>query len=231
MKSIKNVVCGIVLFGMSHLLTSCANEDSTDVNQDRIYAEYELSYDKNQDKTFASAIFRFGNPTGTQLELTAPSQVTFNGDIIPFDQTFSYYRKEYAGNVTGGTFVFTDADGLTFTNTVSSTRTIAFPVVMDTIHNSGSYTLQWIGDSVVANERVDVWLDGPQQNNAEYFTQYLVNTNNVILAANQLQALGIGSTNCTMERIWEQTATGVTGAGGKVRVKYKALNRTVQVAQ
>lgn len=219
------------MFAMSNLFPSCANEDSTNVNQDRIYAEYELYYDKNQDKTFASAIFRFGHATGTQLELSAPSEVTFNGDVIPFDQAFSYYRKEYAGNVTSGTFVFTDTEGHTFTNTVSSTRTIAFPAAFDTIHSANSYNLVWVGDSIIADERVDVWLDGPNQNNAEYFMQYVVNTNSVVLAANQLQALGNGTTTCSMERVWEQNAVGVTGAGGKVRVKYKALNATVQVVQ
>lgn len=231
MKSPKHLICGIALFAMSTLITSCANEDSTDVNQDRIYAEYELFYDANTDKTYASAIFRFGNATGTQLELTAPSEVKFNGDVIPFDATFSYYRKEYAGRITAGTFVFTNTDGVSFTNAVASTRTIAFPANMDTIHNTNSYTFVWIGDSIVANERADLWMDGPLQNNAEYFTQYLVNTNSIVLPANRLQALGVGTTNCTLERIQEDTATGVTSAGGKIRLKYKAVNAVVQVVQ
>jgi hypothetical protein len=211
------------------LFVGCARENSTDVNQDRIYAEYELFYDKNTDKTYASAIFRFGNATGTQLELSSPSEVRFNGDVIPFDPAFAYYRKEYAGLVTSGTFVFTRTDGVSHSNSVASTRTIAFPASLDTIHNSNSFTLVWLGDSVVANERVDLWMDGPLQNNAEYFGQWLPNTTSIVLAANKLQALGVGSTSCTMERVWETTATDVTGAGGKVRVKYKALNLTVQV--
>jgi hypothetical protein len=227
--SSNNVLKVIAMLFIALTFTSCANEDSSGVDQDRIYAEYELYYDANTDKTYASAIFRFGHATGTQLELTAPSQVKFNGDVIPFDATFSYYRKEYAGLVTSGTFVFTDTEGNSFTNSVSSTRTIAFPASLDTIHNANSFTLAWTGDNVVANERVDVWMDGPLQNNAEFFTQYLVNTNSMVLAANQLQQLGTGNTNCTMERIWEETAVGVTGAGGKVRVKYKALNTTIQV--
>lgn len=226
-----NVLKGIVVLFIAVTFTSCANEDSSGVNQDRIYAEYELFYDANTDKTYASAIFRFGHASGTQLELTAPSEVKFNGDVIPFDGTFSYYRKEYAGRITTGTFVFTDTDGNSFTNTVSSTRTIAFPAGLDTIHNTSSYSLTWIGDSIVQDERVDVWMDGPLQNNAEFFTQYLVNTNSIVLAANKLQALGLGTTTCTMERIWEQNAVGVTGAGGKVRTKYKAVNLAIQVVQ
>jgi hypothetical protein len=217
----------LCVFGITSFV-SCAKENSDDVNQDRIYAEYELYYDKNTDKTYASAIFRFGSATGTQLELTAPSDVKFNNDVIPFDPVFSYYLKEYSGRITSGTFTFTDTDGLIFTNPVSSMRTIAFPA-MDTIHSSNSYTLTWVGDSVVANERAELWMDGPLQNNAELFIQYTLNTNNFVLGANRLQALGVGTTACTLERIWETTATGVTGAGGKVRFKYRALNASVQV--
>lgn len=210
-------------------LISCAKENSNDVNQDRIYAEYELRYDANTDKTYASAIFRFGNATGTQLELSDPSTITFNGDAIPFDPVFSYYRKEYSGNITSGTFVFTNTEGTSFTNAVTNPRTVAFPAI-DTIHNANSYTLTWIGDSVVSNEHMDMWMDGPQQNNAEFFTQYTLNTHNLVLAANQLQNLGIGATTCTLERTWETSAGSVTGAGGKVRAKYKAHDITIQVA-
>jgi hypothetical protein len=225
-----HVLRGIVILFIAITVTRCASENSSDVNQDRIYAEYELFYNANTDKTYASVIFRFGNPSGTQLELTSPSEVTFNGDVIPFDQGFSYYRKEYSGNVTSGTFVFTDTEGNTFTNTVSTDRTLAFPAGLDTIHNANSYTMTWVGDSVVADEHVDLWMDGPQQNNIEYFMQNLLNTNSFVLAANKLQALGVGATNCSMERRWEQDAVGVTGAGGKVRVKYKAHDVTIQVA-
>src|SRR5262245_21459177 len=78
-------------------LSSCKKEDSDDVNQDKIYAEYELFYDKNTDKTYASAVFKFSNALGTNLQLTSPSEVKFNSDVIPWDPVFSYYRKEYAG--------------------------------------------------------------------------------------------------------------------------------------
>lgn len=217
----------LLLFGI-FMLASCAKENSNDVNQDRIYAEYELYYDKNADKTYASAIFRFGNATGTQLELTAPSEVKFNNDVIPFDPVFSYYRKEYAGLITTGTFTFTDTEGNSYTNTINPYKTIAFPAI-DTIHSNNSYTVTWVGDSLLANERVDLWIDGTMQNNSELFIQYTQGAKDVVLSASRLQNLGIGNATCVMDRIWETTATGVTSAGGKVRAKYRALNETAYV--
>lgn len=47
------------------LVASSAKEDSSDVNQNKIYCDYELFYNQNDDKTQAVARFRFGGPTGT----------------------------------------------------------------------------------------------------------------------------------------------------------------------
>jgi hypothetical protein len=41
---------GVVLL-FAWILQSCKKENSSDVNQDKIYAEYELAYDENLDKT------------------------------------------------------------------------------------------------------------------------------------------------------------------------------------
>ncbi len=228
MKSIFSFL-GLSIISGLFLTTSCKKESSEDVNQDKIYAEYELYYDKVTDKTYASAIFKFGNATGTQLQLTAPSEVKFNNDVIPYDPLFAYYRKEYAGLVTSGTFHFKDTQGATFSNTVNTANLISFPAV-DTIHNSGSYTFTWVGDSVAANEWVDLWMDGTAQNNAELFLQYTTNSKNIVLAANRLQNLGVGAASCSLTRVRETTATGVTSAGGKVRGKYHALNKTIYIA-
>ena len=223
-----SILQGLILLSGLFMFASCGKENSSDVNQDRIYAEYELYYDKNTDKTYASAIFRFGNATGTPLELTAPSQVKFGNDVIPFDPVLAYYRKEYAGQINSGTFTFEDTQGLTFTNTISSYKSVMFPA-MDTIHSSNSYTLTWIGDSITANERIDLWIDGTMQNNAELFVAYTLNQDNFVLPANRLANLGIGNATCTMDRVWETDASSVTSAGGKVRAKYRPLNKTVYV--
>jgi len=67
------------------IVSSCAKEIASDVNQDTIYTDYEVFYNQNTDKTWVVAKFRFGGPTGTLLELDSTSYVTFNGDTLAYN--------------------------------------------------------------------------------------------------------------------------------------------------
>jgi len=53
-----------IFFGLFLVVfTACPIEDSSDVNQDKIYTDYEVFYNSNTDKTIVVAKFRFGGPT------------------------------------------------------------------------------------------------------------------------------------------------------------------------
>jgi hypothetical protein len=224
LKLISTIITAVIV------LSSCGKEDSADVNQDKIYAEYELFYDKNNDKTYASAVFKFSNVTGTNLQLTAPSEIKFNGDVIPYDATFAYYRKEYAGIINSGTFTFKDTDGLTYTNPVSLAKIITNPVI-DTIKRAnGAYTYTWVGDSVRQNELIGLTI-GSVANplDLEVFLQGAVSSKNFVLPLTQLNGLAIGNSYCQLDRQVETNAPSVTSAGGKIRGKYRAQNTTLYV--
>ena len=226
--SFKKIALGIVTF--LTLLTSCEKPaDSKDVAQDKIYGEYELFYDKNADKTYALAWFKFNSATGTALQLTSPAEVKFNSDVIPYDPTFGYYRKEYAGQISSGTFNFKDADGTMYSNIVNLGKLITNPTI-DTIKRVGAYTYTWIGDSVVANETVGLVI-GNNANalNFQVFLQNTLNSKNLILPLTQLNQLPVGSSYCQLDRQLEKAATSVTTAGGRVRGKYRALNKSLYI--
>ncbi len=212
------------------IITSCQKPaDSKDVKQDKIYAEYELFYDKNADKTYASASFRFNDGAGTPLTLSSPSEIKFNNDAIPFDPIFNYYRKEYAGQINSGTFNFKDADGKTYSDPVSIAKIITNPTI-DTIKRVGAYSYNWIGDSVVANETVGLTIGNNANTlNFQVFLQNTVNSKNLILPLNQLNQLPIGMSSCILDRQIEKAAPNVTSAGGKIRGKYRALNKNLYI--
>lgn len=75
------------------LAASCKRESSGDVNQKRIFTQYELFYNENEDITYARAWFRFGHETGTLLELSSPSIVTFEGDKLSFNGVLASREK------------------------------------------------------------------------------------------------------------------------------------------
>jgi hypothetical protein len=218
-----------VICFFAFLLESCKKEASSDVNQDKIYAEYELFYDKNTDKTYASAIFKFSNVAGTQLELTAPSEIKFNGDIIPFDPVFAYYRKEYSGRINSGTFVFKDTNGKSYANSVNLAKDIQ-NLAIDTIGRTGSYTYTWGGNALAANEAIGLTIiNYTNKANFQYFLQYTVNSTNIVLSLKQLNQLPIGMAYCQLDRQIETDASQVTSAGGRIRGKYRALNSDVYI--
>lgn len=231
MKQLVNTLLAFAILLPAFMLNSCKKENSDTVDQDKIWASYEVYYDNNQDKTFARATFKFSNALGTNLQLSAPATVSFNGDVLIFQSALAYYEKQYAGFISGGTFSYTDKNSNTFVNSISGIRTIAFPIPpIDTIHTANSYTLTWVGDSLMANESVSLWLDGINQNNSEFFYQSNITSHSIICAANQLQHLGNGNGTGWMERVYAPAIQSVTSAGGEIKGKYKAHNLSTIIA-
>ena len=119
-KSIPYLIVMMLASTAALFFHSCAAEDSTDVNQDRIHAVYEIFYNANTDKSQVLARFRFGHRGGTILELTDGSgaSVTFEGDPLTYNGIAGAHYKEYAGKIDGGEFVYTNTDSDVFKNIV-----------------------------------------------------------------------------------------------------------------
>lgn len=225
----------MLLLGISSsafLLNSCAGEDSTDVNQDRIYAVYEIFYNKNTDKSRILARFRFGNPTGTLLELKGGSseQVTFDGETLPYATLHGGHFKEVAGRVSGGDFEYTNADGKVFKNTVSDGDTAAFPSDFDTIAKSTAGSMTWLGNPVGDNEYIGLFIGTSWTwGDDALFVQALKTATDVVMGVQAKANLSTGAATAFMDRVMEKKASEVTTAGGVVRYRYRAVNQNVLV--
>lgn len=216
----------VILFAIiATTIISCEREDSADVNQDRIYTKYELFYNANEDKTYARAIFRFGNALGTLLELSEPSQVSFNGDVLSFKPALAYYEKEYAGFIESGTFTWQDTEGVTYINT-ATINNLDFPEI-DTIPRNAAFELFWVGDSLSSNEVVTLTANSVLEGDAQLFTQSNINAKSIILELNKLQILGQGNGTLLMERHYNPQLEEKTGAGGEITGRYRPVNKEV----
>ena len=149
-----------VLLGCIVVISCGDSEDSKDVNQDKIYTDYEVFYNANDDVTHAIARFRFGNPLGTILELKESSgaSVTFEGDTLSYSKIWGGHHKEYAGNVTSGTFIYTNADGDVFTNSIPLGSSAEFPADFTEIDVSSAQTLEWVGLPLAANDQLGIFV-------------------------------------------------------------------------
>lgn len=222
-----------LLFGAGLLVTSCDKEDSSDVNQDKIWTEYNLFYNQNEDKTHAIARFRFGGPTGTLLELTDSSgaNVTYNGDVLPYDAWWSAHHKEYAGNITGGDFVYTNTEGTVFTNTVPSGNTIAFDPGFDTINKTIAENFTWVGSALGADEQVSVFVGSWTWGEDALFFTESDGATNIVMGVTQKANLALGTSTVYMDRATVNTSIDGTSEGGVIRYKYRPTNATVTVVE
>jgi hypothetical protein len=116
-----------VLAGMLLLITglfACNSNEigaSKDVNQDKIYMDYHISYTEGEDKVALNFQYRFAGAAGTTLVLNSPSQVKLDGEILKVDSSKyggAYYTVSKNHNAFLGkhSIQFTDIDGKVFDN-------------------------------------------------------------------------------------------------------------------
>ncbi|TAE62084.1 MAG: hypothetical protein EAZ89_00055 [Bacteroidetes bacterium] len=224
-KSVFHCLVLPLVVALTVLFSACAEESST-VDQTRIYTIYEVFHDANEGKTYARATFRFGNALGTLLRLSTGASVTFNGDAMAY-QPAGYYEKAYEGVLTGGTFVYDDLDGNTYTNSVSGIKPIAFPADSISLSKSADYELTWVGDPLGPN--------GPSTENvgllvsAKLFLELDANATSVKVNSSQLASLTNGPAIAVMDRYFIRELAEKTDAGGSITGKYRALNKAVQI--
>lgn len=221
MKTIKItlIACFFALF-----MSACFTEDSVDVNQDKIFSEYELFYDSNQDITYAKAKFKFSNATGTTFELSSPSTVSFNGQKFTYDETFDYYEKQFTGYIAQGNFLFKDAEGKEYSNSVSLSSA-EFPSI-NSISKNSSYEMSWNGPALQAQESVAVILLGKNGGSQLVMTEGAGKTS-ILFPKNQLEQIESGEMDLIMDRAKNVELQQKNSAGGTLIAKYRAKNITV----
>ncbi len=217
------------LFAVCLLLAACAKENSSDVNQNKIYSDYEVFYDRNTDKSWVVARFRFGGATGTLLELDSGANVKFNNEVLPYNAIFFGHFKEFAGRITSGTFVYTNQNNQTFTNTIPLCDTIAFAADFDTIVKSIANTFTWAGSHLSSNQYVGLFVGSWTWGQDALYLQDGDGATNLVMGTGQLSGVPVGPAVCYMDRSTDVIVAEGTPEGGRIRSKYRALNRTVQV--
>lgn len=223
----------LMAFGAGLFFTSCNKEDSADVNQDKIYCDYELFYNQNEDKTHAVARFRFGGATGTLLELTdsTSANVMYNGEVLPYNVWYGGHHKEFAGRVEGGTFTYTNVEGTVFNNDVPTGDTIAFPADFDTIKKSVAESLIWGGSALAADQHVGLFVGSWSWGDDALFFQSALGATEIVMGVTQKEELELGTSVVYMDRSTAMDIAEGTSEGGRIRYRYRCENAVVTVVE
>ena len=219
---ILSVIISVALF-------SCSGESAGDVNQDRIYAEYEQFYNSNTGITTAIARFRFGGFLGTILQLDSTDNVKFNGDIMPYSVLWAAHVREYVGNIPPGTFVYTNLAGNVFTNTVPAFEPIDFPLNFTQLSRSTAYDFQWTGNPIAQNQEVGVFVGSWAWGEDTWNFTSSVGATNMVFGINSLSNLLLGTSTVYLDRTTRKTNIQGTSKGGVIKGKFRAPNRTITI--
>ena len=207
---------------------STATERSDLVAQHRIHQKYTAVYDQKTDTTSATAEFRFGDFTGTTLQLVAKSNVSNNHYSLEERNSFgTFYHGNGAGFQTEHQFVFIDNDEKAYTNAVSI-RTIAFPgATPAAFSRSAGFTLAWEGAPLEKNETVELSLENNR--NAEDVVQRtdVVGATSITVPPSLLSELRNGNKMMRLRRGKTIPLQQGTERGGYLSASYLTSERTI----
>ena len=226
----KIIFIGVLLSMAIYFFSACERESSADVNQDRIYVSYEMVYHESTDITYARASFFFGSITGTKLELADPSDVSCNSDLLGFKSALAYYEKQYTGLIVDGQFIFSDTEGVSYTNSATITE-IGLPATLDTIVKGSSYELLFPGDGLASGEGVYAYIDGTGETDGINVYQNTSGATSIIIPANQTDDLTVGTNTVYLRKRHETTAQETTSAGAICAGIYQTVEVEVEVKE
>ncbi|MDD4150161.1 MAG: hypothetical protein PHE33_09035 [Bacteroidales bacterium] len=224
----KLALLNIVFVTILCVFSSCKREGSSDVNQDRIHVVYEMAYNKATDITYAMTTFFFGSIIGTRLELSNPSKVTCNDELLSFESVLANYVKQYTGFIDTGSFKFTDTDGKTFVNMVYI-KEVGFPENIDTIIKGSSFKLDFIGEPLAQGESVYAHIAGLSENVSISVYQNTFGATSIIIPANETSKLSVGTFNLYLRRRTETTPQEKSSAGASCTGTYTTNEVKIEV--
>lgn len=179
----------------------------------------------------SSARFRFGGPFGTLLELTEASgaSVSFNGEQLSYSDFWGAHHRQYAGNIIGGTFIYTNTEGRTFTNTTPAGDTIQFPGDFTSLSQSQAHPLEWVGTPLAANDEIGIFVGSWAWGDDALFWNDSDGATNIVMGVNQLSNLPLGTAVVYMDRWNEVSVSQGANEGGRIRYKYRGTNAVITV--
>lgn len=213
-------------------ITSCSKQDSVDVNQSKIWTQYVVTYNKANDVTDVVARFRFGGSTGTLLELSdsTGAGVTFDGQKMPYDALWGAHHIQLAGDVTTGTFKYTNTQGTVYTNTIpAGADSIGFPPTFDTIVKSHAETFYWLGSPLSANQSAGIYVGTWAWDSDAIFFTNAVGATNLVMGVQAKSGLTVGSATVFAARSVDNTNISAPSLGGEIKYTYLTQKPNIQI--
>lgn len=226
--SVKSIIRSALITGLAFMVgCSTATEKSENVNQNRVYQYYSASYDKDSNKTSAMAQFRFGDYSGTTLELTGKSNITH--------ATYSLSRVVFAGTSYDGdgtgfkdthSFTYTNGDGKTFTNSASIIP-ITFKNAPSSFSRGVDLVIQFDGVPVAQDEEITLYITADSGN--VFGSTTTVGDTSVTVSKEKFATLALGTKKMYLKRSKSTKLSQATEVGGTFQTSYETERLSVEL--
>ncbi len=206
-------------------LAACdSNEigDSKDVNQDKIYMDYEISYNEPDADVELNFQYRFAGSAGTTLVLNDGSLVELDGEKLKVDSSegggaFYETRKKFSNFNGTHSIAFTDINGKKFENNFDFT-TFALHALPAAVDHNKDLMIAYSTLALGPNDYVEINSIG---SDSSFRIRQAGPDSSLIITAKELQrqkekTVTIG---CSLYR--EVALTQVTSEGGSLKIYYR----------
>lgn len=210
----------------------CKDKEPEGENKN-VWAHHRLVYEADSENTYARTTFRYDGSNGALIQLVPGASLTFNGSSLNWVNTSSTYEIQLEGLVESGTFSYTDGDGNVYSNTISVPSPIGFPPELDSLFVDETYVLNWTGDVLEPNERVELYLTGENTSGvAQEFTAQGEGEASVVISEDHLDNLGPGSTDMHLQKVYVPVDFDSPPGGGILESRYESeSNLDIPVSQ
>ena len=202
-------------------ITGCEKEISKNVDQAKIWTYYELHYNEAENKTYATATFRFSNQNGTKLMLSDPSTATVDGAELEWQSENGYYRNEFSGLKATASFNWVDLDGNSYTNEIEL-RDVNFPNPVNNLLFSDSITsFMWAGLPLDSNESVSLTIDGVGETDRRIFSIDTLGATTITFDSLALSQIDSGMVSLVLDKRYSPELLEQTERGGLIIGRYQ----------
>lgn len=217
------------------LFSGCASTDvadSKDVAQDKIYQDYHISYDEENQDFYAEATFRFGGSGGTTLILSHPAKITLNNDDMQGDKYALrgfVYSAKMEKDRTALTFEYRDIKYKKYVNEVK-VHMISHLIIPDSFSVKDSLKISWEGNATSDNETITVRING---NESSYLSENfsIKGAKSITIPPGKLAVIKPGNATIQLIRKSSSALKEATETGGNIRVDCYSEKGIVKVVK
>ena len=134
--------------------------DSKDVNQNKIYMDYNISYTQADETVLLNLKYRFAGPAGTTLVLNDASHCEFDGEKLKVDSSdfggaFYEVQKRFSSFIGKHSIVFADINNKKYENSFDF-ATFTLTNIPESVPADKDLVISFNGPALGANDYVEI---------------------------------------------------------------------------